>query len=330
MSDRGLAVLLVSAVLAMGLGLVLFIGAAGGARGDRPGDGDPRVFFGDRPPPAARTIGQVQERVPGAVRGLVPVQRQVASASREAAGYLLTLLFVGSALVFARGPVIAAYRATHGGWRAQVRVLALGGALLAVMTSAIVLLFISMLGAVAAPSAGALAARGFALGVGPLLQIGVTAIGVQVVGLDHIVVVAMSASDHAVRLHVDIGSRFPALISATGRCIAAFGSWSRPSIACGSSTCRGSATSRRTGWPTPASRRGSSRAVPAAEPRRAVGSSGTVGGGGARRAAAAVPGTVEESPDSTGQDAGESARRGDPRQVQQRADRLSLRATAGR
>ena len=39
---------------------------------------------------------------------------------------------------------------------------------------------------------------------------------------------------------------------------------------------------------------------------------------------------VEESPDSVGQDAGESARRGDPWQVQQRADRLSLRATAGR
>ena len=52
---------------------------------------------------------------------------------------------------------------------------------------------------------------------------GVTAIGVEVVGLEHIVVVAISRSDHAVRLHVDIGSRFPALISASGRCIAAFG-----------------------------------------------------------------------------------------------------------
>ena len=57
---------------------------------------------------------------------------------------------------------------------------------------------------------------------------GVTAIGVEVVGLEHIVVVAISRSDHAVRLHVDIGSRFPALISASGRCIAAFGAhpWS--------------------------------------------------------------------------------------------------------
>src|SRR5580765_870180 len=45
----------------------------------------------------------------------------------------------------------------------------------------------------------------------------------ELVGLEHIVVVAISRSDHAVRLHVDIGSRFPALISASGRCIAAFG-----------------------------------------------------------------------------------------------------------
>src|SRR5262245_14207007 len=38
----------------------------------------------------------------------------------------------------------------------------------------------------------------------------VTAIGVQVIGLEHIVVVAISRPDHALRLHVDIGSRFPA------------------------------------------------------------------------------------------------------------------------
>jgi DNA-binding IclR family transcriptional regulator len=51
----------------------------------------------------------------------------------------------------------------------------------------------------------------------------VTAIGVEASGLDHIVVVAMARPDQALRLQVDIGSRYPALISATGRCIAAFG-----------------------------------------------------------------------------------------------------------
>ena len=36
------------------------------------------------------------------------------------------------------------------------------------------------------------------------------------------IVVALSRAQAPVRLHVDVGSRFPALISATGRCLAAF------------------------------------------------------------------------------------------------------------
>jgi DNA-binding IclR family transcriptional regulator len=80
---------------------------------------------------------------------------------------------------------------------------------------------------------GALRRHGFTERVQPELdrlsrRYGVTAIGVEVAGLDHIVVVAISRSAHAMRLHVDIGSRFPALISASGRCVAAFGghAWS--------------------------------------------------------------------------------------------------------
>jgi DNA-binding IclR family transcriptional regulator len=51
---------------------------------------------------------------------------------------------------------------------------------------------------------------------------GVTAIGVEVPDLDHMIVVALARAPTPVRLHVDVGSRFPALISATGRCLAAF------------------------------------------------------------------------------------------------------------
>lgn len=51
----------------------------------------------------------------------------------------------------------------------------------------------------------------------------VTTLGVQLVGLEHIVVVAISQAGHTLQLSTQIGSRFPALISATGRCIAAFG-----------------------------------------------------------------------------------------------------------
>src|ERR1700722_9753418 len=51
----------------------------------------------------------------------------------------------------------------------------------------------------------------------------VTVRGVHIVGLEHIIVVAMSQSGQNFQLSTQIGSRFPALISATGRCIAAFG-----------------------------------------------------------------------------------------------------------
>jgi DNA-binding IclR family transcriptional regulator len=36
------------------------------------------------------------------------------------------------------------------------------------------------------------------------------------------IVVALARTQAPVRIHVDVGSRFPALISATGRCVAAF------------------------------------------------------------------------------------------------------------
>jgi DNA-binding IclR family transcriptional regulator len=54
---------------------------------------------------------------------------------------------------------------------------------------------------------------------------GATAIAVEASGLDHMVVVALARADSPLQVHVDIGSRFPALISATGRCVAAFGNY---------------------------------------------------------------------------------------------------------
>lgn len=54
---------------------------------------------------------------------------------------------------------------------------------------------------------------------------GVSAIGVQVTGLEHMLVVAIARSEGMIQLHTQIGSRFPATISATGRCIAAFGGY---------------------------------------------------------------------------------------------------------
>ena len=56
-------------------------------------------------------------------------------------------------------------------------------------------------------------------------EFGLTTLGAQLFGLDHIIVTAMSQSGAAFQLSTQVGSRFPALVSATGRCIAAFGGW---------------------------------------------------------------------------------------------------------
>lgn len=52
----------------------------------------------------------------------------------------------------------------------------------------------------------------------------VTCIATELIGPTHMIVVALSQSSLPFRLQVDLGSRFPALISATGRCFAAFNS----------------------------------------------------------------------------------------------------------
>ena len=50
----------------------------------------------------------------------------------------------------------------------------------------------------------------------------VTALAVSMSEPDHYVIVAKSNSSRSFRLQVDLGSRFPALISATGRCVGAY------------------------------------------------------------------------------------------------------------
>jgi DNA-binding IclR family transcriptional regulator len=59
---------------------------------------------------------------------------------------------------------------------------------------------------------------------------GLTMMGVRIGGLDHITVVAVAEGGANFRLSAQIGSRFPALISATGRCIAAFGGYPQAQV----------------------------------------------------------------------------------------------------
>ncbi len=49
----------------------------------------------------------------------------------------------------------------------------------------------------------------------------VTAVAVELDSRERMVVVALARSDTFVSLHVNVGSRFPSLISATGRVVAA-------------------------------------------------------------------------------------------------------------
>jgi DNA-binding IclR family transcriptional regulator len=71
-----------------------------------------------------------------------------------------------------------------------------------------------------------LASGGFQQAVQPQLdrlsaQHRITALAVELDNFDRMVVVAISRANNIVSLHVDVGSRFPSLISATGRCVAA-------------------------------------------------------------------------------------------------------------
>lgn len=59
---------------------------------------------------------------------------------------------------------------------------------------------------------------------------GLTMLGVQIFGLDRIVAVAMSQSSQNFQLSTQVGSRFPALISATGRMIAAHGDYAEDDL----------------------------------------------------------------------------------------------------
>jgi DNA-binding IclR family transcriptional regulator len=58
----------------------------------------------------------------------------------------------------------------------------------------------------------------------------VTVVGAQIMGLDHVLIVAVSQTASHIHFSTHIGSRYPGLTSATGRCVAAFGGWSEAEL----------------------------------------------------------------------------------------------------
>lgn len=59
---------------------------------------------------------------------------------------------------------------------------------------------------------------------------GVSVTATELDNADHMVVVALARASVALSIHVTVGSRFPALISASGRCYAALSDWSREEL----------------------------------------------------------------------------------------------------
>jgi DNA-binding IclR family transcriptional regulator len=80
-----------------------------------------------------------------------------------------------------------------------------------------------------------LRSSGFAQQVQPRLdeivrRFPVTALATKILNLEHMVVVATARAQAAMHIAVELGSRQPALMSATGRCLAAFGNYPQQQI----------------------------------------------------------------------------------------------------
>lgn len=191
MNRRDVLVVLGALFLAIGISAVLYVGtmasepsAAADLRPARP-----RIFFDLRatPPPSTRTIADVQERV-GPFAAVVPLQRGISDRAREAAGFLLVLIVTASTLTVAHARVVSAYRASLGPWRAQLRVLLTGFAVLGLGMSATALGWVVFLGYVATT------ARGAPFGVPAALQIGLAAFGVILVFMLLVLAIGFSAT----------------------------------------------------------------------------------------------------------------------------------------
>lgn len=186
MTQRDSLLVLAGVILATAIGAFLFVGTQ---VADAPG-ARPRVFvsFAARSAAPRRPLAEAERGVPILLRAIVPFQRNVSEAARDAAGYLLVLLGVSAALVLARGPVLGAYRATNGGWRTQLRVLGTGAAVVALVGSALFLASVVLLSTLAggfrqAPGgitlglqAGLMAGSGIAVLVGLAALVGYAAL----------------------------------------------------------------------------------------------------------------------------------------------------------
>ena len=191
MTRQDTLVVLGAAVVAIAASVMLYVGtmASEPAATANASAARPRIFFGLQQtlPPSTRTLAEVQDRV-GPLAAVVPLQRGLSDNARDAAGFLLVLIVTATTLTVAHGRVVSAYRASLGGWSAQLRVLLTGFAVLGLGISATALAWVVYLGYVAT------AARGAPFGVPAALQLGLAAFGVILVFLLAVLAIGFAAT----------------------------------------------------------------------------------------------------------------------------------------
>ena len=188
MTGRDPIVALGALVIAVGVAAILLVGSMAAAG---PESGRERFFFvnfAGRSAPVGRPANIDGSNVPVPLRAVVPFQRGVSDAARDAAGYLLVIIGVAAVFVLGRAQVLGVYRASRGGWRAQLRVVGTGIAVLLVFVSASFLGGVALLGTVATGFRGAPA--GIQLG----LQVGLMTMAVFAAGFLLIALVGFTAA----------------------------------------------------------------------------------------------------------------------------------------
>lgn len=149
MSGRDSVVALGAIVVAIGIAVILLVGSMSATSNDGARQRFFFVDFASRGSGAVRPSSTIPNTVPVPLRGVVPFQRGVSNAARDAAGYLLIIIGVAAVLVLGRDQVLGAYHASRGGWRSQLRLFGTGVAVLLLLASASFLGGVVLLGTVA-------------------------------------------------------------------------------------------------------------------------------------------------------------------------------------
>lgn len=182
---------LAAIVIAVGVAALLLVGSL--TAPTRAEGGRRPFYFGQQPPPDRRPVELVQQRAPEAFRPIIPLQRDMSDAGRDAAGYLLIILGVAASLVLAREPVVAGYRASLGGWMRQLQILGTGLAAVGVIVSVLFLVGVVILGSIT-PFGRGLGDLSAAFFFQPVLQGGLIAIVVGLVFVGLVALVGFTAA----------------------------------------------------------------------------------------------------------------------------------------